>query len=822
MASEELKAKEIPLNGRLNTELDPTQLSPADYTVLSNMRYTVTGIKPVMGQTKINTTVTSATYDNIVTGFHFKKDFPAETHNLIQVSNDSATDIYDNTTAIPSQGNFSALSVSPGAATGMFSNMPDGSVSFCNGTVNKIWSGTEQRCAGFIVTNYSGGTAFKYDYTEQINNTINNSLNVATLKRNTADNKVYVYIRSTRPISGIKWYVSTANAAAATVAGYYWNGTAYTTVGAITDNTSSGGATLAQTGTMTFTDTQSVAKVNILYGSMSYTYRFDFSGFTGDTVKIYYCTLMSNWQTFTDIWDGVDRICGSCILSNEGKLNEHVLQVYEDSYVKDDDTTYVNLDPIDTTDFLYVGFVERVCGMIFNFIGDYENDNASVITVKYWNGTAWVALTVTDGTSLSGVAFGQNGIVSWSPLAENVEFQTEITKELPLYYYQISFSANVDVTHLYYVAGIPVQRTITGYNLATTWQDRPILVNKTDEAKNQILIGGYGSVCTFNGTDSYIGRVGNNESITMAMPFFTKGSNNIYDSLLITKANESWIAEGTDPSNYVLYRLSDVYGCIAPHTMKSCSVGVEIAPGINKNVIIMRASNAIVMFDSGTISPIIEDIKNLFNDTYAYRVDTSTVSTETAFFDDEFLEYHWIYTDVTGVKREKVYDLVKRKWFDISRTTSQRLNYGWPVVDTSGNKYIIGGGSTGYVWRLEYGQTFDGEDITHTITKPDMFLAGSTMYETELRNIQLLVVAKNSTTSEVSCTTYPNTLTTGTSLTSKSVDESTRRIKILKWAAKDGSALMHSISFSFATDNENFGFEPLHLGVFYKVTRYST
>jgi hypothetical protein len=85
----------------------------------------------------------------------------------------------------------------------------------------------------------------------------------------------------------------------------------------------------------------------------------------------------------------------------------------------------------------------------------------------------------------------------------------------------------------------------------------------------------------------------------------------------------------------------------------------------------------------------------------------------------------------------------------------------------------------------------------------------------------MIVKAKNTTTNKVVCVIYPNTETTGTALTSMAISDTNKRIKVLKWSNSEGSALTHSLSMSLTTDNETYGFEPLHLGVFYEVTRLS-
>lgn len=66
-----------------------------------------------------------------------------------------------------------------------------------------------------------------------------------------------------------------------------------------------------------------------------------------------------------------------------------------------------------TADFVYVCFADIVGGMRVT-IGS-ANGTASVLAGGYWNGSAWTALTITDGTeSPGGTTLGATGSVTWT------------------------------------------------------------------------------------------------------------------------------------------------------------------------------------------------------------------------------------------------------------------------------------------------------------------------------------------------------------------------------------------------------------------------
>lgn len=78
-------------------------------------------------------------------------------------------------------------------------------------------------------------------------------------------------------------------------------------------------------------------------------------------------------------------------------------------------STSVTLSSLSTAangDFLYVGAHMPFRGV--NIDVDSANATASVLTVKYWNGTAWADITATDNTASGGASLAQDGSVTWT------------------------------------------------------------------------------------------------------------------------------------------------------------------------------------------------------------------------------------------------------------------------------------------------------------------------------------------------------------------------------------------------------------------------
>lgn len=88
---------------------------------------------------------------------------------------------------------------------------------------------------------------------------------------------------------------------------------------------------------------------------------------------------------------------------------------YSESAQDGDTSTDVDLSSLSTaanSDFLYVGSHRPFRGV--NCDIDAANANASVLTVKYWDGSAWTSISATDGTASGGATMAVDGNVTWT------------------------------------------------------------------------------------------------------------------------------------------------------------------------------------------------------------------------------------------------------------------------------------------------------------------------------------------------------------------------------------------------------------------------
>jgi hypothetical protein len=694
---------------------------------------------------------------------------------------------------------------------------------FING-IQRAYLSDTSRCADYtgpVLIGSDGATWFdgyidEYRVSTVSRHTANYSIPLVAYS---ADNAIYVYVVSPRPIEGVKFYVATANTAAATATCYMWTGS-WTSVSSLVDGTATSGKTLAKTGTISFTNTDGTAKVTVIDGLYGYYYQFRFIGID-DLTSLYYVTVDAPMQSLKDIWDGSPRSI-LAFWKHATTYTNLWSNVYKEEYDSTLTYTYADLGSLASTSDLYLGFAEKMTGFYFSLPDDsYVNTTAdTIMTVEYWSGSAWTDVgTLQDGTSSNGISLNNSGTVTWEQTTDNTEFTTNVSNTAQFYYYRVSFTQNLDASvRLDYIYGLPAQKTIDAYRVPAIWQNRLWLFNDQNSDRNCGICSSASSVAIFNGADVTFQNgldkmlFGNSGEILAASTLYTRYGSNVYDNLYVFKHNEIWMIDGTHPSNYTLYQVSHDKGITAPLTLKRCDIGYEMAPGVTKHVLIWQSETGIEMFDGNSIVCLTDD-QGWFDSTSDSYIGTTNVSTYAADYDPVKKEYHW-YT----ASREYVYDLQNRKWFEISRGASL-IKRSWVTTDSEGNKFIYGGTSTGIVERLEYGTTFDGSSIVYQFKTGDLPLVKTELIETIIRKIKLIGRAKNTSTAEVSLTHYEDTKTTGESATySLSQANASGRlydvIRSVRWPG-----IMHALEYTVTTDNETVGFEPLIVSGWYNIEK---
>ena len=852
---------EFSLKGRLITSKDPSTIGE-NFQGLRNLRYTGVYPEGIGGMTAVNSsapTTGSTGAPKIKAGFHYRKDNPSETHMIVHAFDSSTLNarIYQKTDSIPSTGDFSTgkalytLADTTGNKQGVFSAAPNGAMTFTDGEDSLIYGGDEYqvgRFVNFTTTGIGNGTLSgnldedgliqkKIDYTEAIRNTLTDSDNVAKLVQGSSD--TYFYLGATRPIDGFKAYIGagTNNASTGNFTLDHWAGSSWATLANLSTSGIHGGSSIpfSQTGSVSFSSTHSISSVKLreIDGVALYWYRGRVTTKMADAnSEIAHISVSSPMQPVKDVWDGDLRVAASVKVFDSSKFLEYAPNVFEDTYDVNSSGTWVNFKTLATgTDYVVCGFTEPMMGLEMHFIdGSNDDGTTAATTVKYSvDAKNWTSVgTVLDYTSgSSGVLpLTKSGIISWSPLDFNTEFQQSIEDNINLYYYQLTWDKNIGSSaKCYYVAGIPAPQQIRGYKYATLAKNRTWLANNEDGFRNEVLVSSQGAPDVYNGEDSIKLYFGDNSDITGLTSLYSVLGSNIFDVVLVFKKDSLYGVSGGTPLDFTQYEISVNDGLIAPKTLKTAvmTIGENHAP-----VVIWQGSKGMYMFNNRTPIPIHDDISNFFDPrevSSSNKINSSYVHLSNSFYDKENSEYHWMFADGNSgglLNREFVFDLSKGFWFEIVRGSSGSslpLQAGWSVTDTNGNEYNYGARDNGIVERLENGTSFDGTAIEHEFHTGDIAMdEGKIMMSTSLRKVKLVATSStvSSLTDDITVSHYVNSATTANSTFSLSPIETGSRLimgtnakKSLK-ANKSGS--FHSLKVNISTTSVNYGFTPIFLG----------
>jgi hypothetical protein len=245
----------------------------------------------------------------------------------------------------------------------------------------------------------------------------------------TWDNDDVVLIGYSEPFNKVTWNVyvaGTENDVVATQACFYYDGTAFVGVSNFSDGTLSGGKTLKQAGTM------------------SWTIEPDWLPCTINGTEAYWIMLNAS-ATLTA---GVQILEVYVTVDQATTENPNFVDLSE---AYDSDATTYELLNLGTEDYLYVGYGTKFNKITFN-VGTV-NAVASTLTGAYWNGSAWTSVTITDGTKSGTTTLAQNGDVTFT-IPDDWEANTVNSIET----YWIRLDVSVALTPLMSINEITVTR----------------------------------------------------------------------------------------------------------------------------------------------------------------------------------------------------------------------------------------------------------------------------------------------------------------------------------------------------------------------------
>ncbi len=786
----ELKKLELIFSGAWVPDVDPLLIGSNNYADLQNLRYQNQGLEGVSGYTALTTVALAKPAMRSALQFVKVQAGTPVSYVLVQGVSGSTSAVYQHTAVIPAAGEFTVAPLftdSAGAGLGRFATGPDGSLFYCNGVDTTVWSSPAHRAAAVMNVDLNAST-FRYDLTERVTNTGQAS---PVLVR-TGLNDINLLVGSTRPLQGITFTVGTANTSASTTYVAYWNGAAWTTVSGFTDGTAVGGVTLAQSGSMTFTSTASTAKTKWEDERLLYFYLV-FIGTTGTpdaTITLTQLTVNPPWQKVVDIWDGVERLPMLCVV--DGK--DYTVDVLETSTQAA--PVGADLSGLTAGKIVYVGSEDRLTGLQIRMVGTLVNTTIAALTLSYWTGTAWSAVTVTDGTFLGAVSLGQSGAIIWDAVSALSE-ATQTLYGRTGYFYKLVWSADLTAGSagpplvavvIDSVTGIPAGRwnaadPVPGYTFPFAFAGRMMLAGKTGgQELNRIDYSAAARPDVFNGEQSSDrGKqiyVGDAQPLTAALEMSNRYLNTLKQLAAVTKASQTHILEGSSSETFTLFLVSDSVGCPAPLSMCRAEIPSSAEGQTLRNVLLWCSHKGPIIFDGSVLLPMrfpvpgqdqaISSVDCYFTPTDSRYVNTSLWNRVFGYYDSQYSEYNLLLPSgaaSTACNTWLVCDLKRRKWYRKVPTVYPQI--GLAVYDNSGTAYTYGGIETGHLLRMEYGNSWNGSAIAHVLDTADIPPSGSVFDETLSRYARLAAVC-DAGTGVVTLAHAPNgsgTFTTQTTLT---------------------------------------------------------
>jgi hypothetical protein len=220
----------------------------------------------------------------------------------------------------------------------------------------------------------------------------------------------------------------------------------------------------------------------------------------------------------------------------------------------------------------------------------------------------------------------------------------------------------------------------------------------------------------------------------------------------------------------------------------------------------------LMVFDGVSMGTISDFFSNIFDTLDTNYINKDYIQLSSGEYDPVEQEYILcVPIGVTPTWKELHYKLKQQSPFWVDRGTNKWLRCSFPVEDSNGNKYMYGGTDDGYIERLEYGTTMDGNDITYTFWTSDINFTKTAMRRSEVHGIQLIGKMKSTTAATITATHYVDGVLVGDAATTTISQDKTGYRIFRAYFPVSGRyrGVYHSTKFTVSTNNENRGFEPL-------------
>lgn len=687
------------------TSTERALLRPGQFSMVQNMRNTIPGLKQRGGQSKLHTVADST--NKVMSLFQFSKGKKAERHFYAQMSDG---DILEATTEPPgvTSGAFGSevFSGSAGQVPASWAVLDDVLFHANGADQHQVYPGTGSYVERFIV--YKGTGAIPVipkngeDYSYEVSDGLTTTAAILDSLGDLATDYDCIFIKTLVPAKQFTFTVSLPNGTAAVADINYWRNTGAWTDLAVTDNTATGGAAFAQSGSMTFTAPSDIAP-HYLFGECGYWYQLHLdSGDLDAEVEITAVTYEADWQSLENVWDGVAKDAVEVQLYTAAT---DTYKTFASSSVTIGDMVS---DAAGGDDWIYFSSEDSVVGFYVD-VGDTPNENASTLyQVNYWDGSSWQNVSnVNDGTD----GHSKSG---WITFARQTDVQaTQFNdSKYHAYWYRYSFStADISSDVLISIQTMPyfdVNDIGRKGNTCCAWKER--VVYTFTEFPQYLYVTAAGMPLSLNGSDFALLKAGDGRSnkIVAVINFFQEIM--VFQEEKGTRGGCITMFQGNQPSNFGKLLLSAKIGTFSAKSV--CVVEgilIQTQNGERPKTIAFFLSHQGVMMADGldTIIAISDDIKNYFDPKKDECIRRGYESEMFIMHDtaDNVLRIALVSgSDATDPNVFPVYDIATRSWsFD---DPAQKLSYAAEVEAGSGNIPILqvgGGVDDGTVYLLNDG-----------------------------------------------------------------------------------------------------------------------
>lgn len=628
---------------------------------------------------------------------------------------------------------------------------------------------------------------------------------------------------STRPLQGLKAYVSSANSESSSLSVWGWNGSSMTEIAA-TDGTAISPSTLAQSGVVDFTaSTDSWARPMLFEGTYLYPYLFELSA---GTAEIYRVTLDKPFQAIRDLWDNDYRQPSGFHIFDATK------NIYEDytadiGVVSADTGVAVGADltAMTTSEHVIITTPERASAFYFTMVPGYEQSNIAVPTIQYNTAQGWRSLTLlldtTNADAHDYITLGKKGHWAWTPPAAGEEIPSTLFG-VNGYQYKVTFSATLSgPATIDTVTYIPAQLTVGAFDFPVMYNDRLMLMGYSEDGRGgRVDYSAPGQPDVWNGEQtSWDNRqslnFGGSEKITASAQLYHRIGSNLYSTLLVLKPSETFQLTGSAPSGddaYRIFQISDRIGCPAPMTLATAQIERGGGEQPAANIALWLSTSGPVIFDGSAIT-ILPGLEKYFDPGIAATYINFNYATKArGWFDPVKVEYNLCAPIGSSVENNwyVAYDLRKGKWFE--KVPEDYPTAGFNVRDSYGNSYVYGAVGAGTkLMRFENGVTWAGTAISQVVETGDFMLTGNAWEQAEIDRVKWFGTTL-SEAADCTVTHYTDTMATGTTLSVIDLNGGAGRVTFDRQEVGT-RGITHRFKWETATSTESKGMKPLGWGV---------